>query len=140
MTDQQQSTLIQADASDIQQVLLEVDQLADWNPAFLSIDGAATASVGEQYPIRVRGGLRGHFQYDLIRPDRIESSWQVPGFLETNHWELGADADADADDSTVVSHGLTQTGPVAALLRSVNAGVAQLRLDRLKARVEARLA
>jgi hypothetical protein len=133
MTDQQKTARIQADVRDVREVLLEAAQVADWNPAFLSIAGSPSARVGDPHRIRVRGGLSGHFQYDLISPDRIESSWQVTGFHETNYWLLQA-----VDHSTVVTHGFTQRGPLASLLRGATAGVAELRLARLKTRVEAR--
>ena len=134
MTDQQENILIQTSARDVSEVLLQVEQLAEWNPAFVSITGGPNARIGEVHPIRVRGGLSGHFQYDLITPDRIESSWQVPGFRETNRWQLHL----AADQSTVVTHDFARSGPLAALPRPGTGRVAQLRLARLKTRVEAR--
>jgi Polyketide cyclase / dehydrase and lipid transport len=134
MTDPQENVLIQTNARDVSEVLLQVGQLAEWNPAFLSIGGDPSARTGQRHPIRVLGGLSGHFQYDLIRPDRIESSWQVPGFRETNHWQLHL----AADQSTVVTHDFAQSGPLAVLPRRATGRVAERRLDRLKARVEAR--
>jgi hypothetical protein len=134
MTAQQEHVLIQTNARDVSEVLLQVEQLAQWNSAFLSIAGSPTACIGEPHPIRVRGGLSGHFQYDVINPDRIESSWQVPGFRETNHWQLHL----AADQSTLVTHGFAQSGPFAALAGRATGRVAELRLARLKARVEAR--
>ena len=134
MTDQQETVVINADSCEIREVLWQVQSLAHWNPAFLSITGSPTARIGEPHPIRVRGGLTGHFQYDLIDLDRTEMSWQVPGLRETNHWQLQA---ADKH-STLVTHGFTQTGPLGTLLRGATRGVATLRLERLKTRVEAR--
>jgi hypothetical protein len=134
MTVQQENILIRTNARDVSEVLLQVAQLDEWNPAFLSIDGSPTARLREPHPIRVRGGLSGHFQYDLINPDRIESSWRVPGFRETNCWQLHL----AADQSTLVTHDLTQSGPLAALPRRATGRAAQRRLARLKVRVEAR--
>jgi Polyketide cyclase / dehydrase and lipid transport len=133
MPNQQGNVLIQTNARHVSDVLLQVTQLARWNPAFLSITGSPTAAVGEPYPIRVRGGLSGQFQYDVIDPDRIESSWRVPGFRETNHWRLHP----AADQMTVVTHGFAQSGPLAALLPRAGDRVAELRLARLKEHVEA---
>jgi hypothetical protein len=127
--------LINADACEIREVLWEVQSLAEWNPAFLSITGSSTARIGEPHQIRVRGGLSGHLQYDLINLDRTEMSLRVPGLRETNHWQL----QATHGHGTLVTHGFTQTGPLAKLLRGVNQGVAELRLARLKTRVEARV-
>jgi hypothetical protein len=134
MTAQQENVLIETDAREISEVLLQVAELAQWNPAFVSVAGNRTARVGEPHPIRVRGGLSGHFQYDVINPDRIESSWAVPGLRETNRWQLHP----AADQSTVVTHGFTQSGPLAALPLRSTGRVAGGRLGRLKQRVEAR--
>jgi hypothetical protein len=134
MTAKQEKVLIETNAREVSEVLLQVAQLAQWNPAFVSIAGSRTARVGEPHPIRVRGGLSGHFQYDVIHPDRIESSWGVPGFRETNRWQLHP----AAGQSTVVTHGFAQSGLLAALPRRSTGRVAELRLARLKARVEAR--
>ena len=134
MTAQQGNVLIETNAREVSEVLLQVAQLAQWNPALASIAGSATARVGEAHPIRARGGLSGHFQYDVINPDCIESSWAVPGFRETNRWQLHP----AADQSTVVTHGFAQSGPLAVLARRSTGRVAELRLARLKTRVEAR--
>ena len=134
MTEQPENILIQTNARDVSDVLLQVAQLPQWNPAFLSITGSPTAHIGEPHPIRVRGGLPGQFQYDLINPERVESSWQVPGLRETNLWQLHL----AADQSTVVTHDFAQSGPLAALPRPSTGRVARRRLVRLKARVEAR--
>jgi hypothetical protein len=133
MTDQQENLLIQTKARDVSEVLLQVEQLDLWNPAFLSISADPTALIGQPHPIRVRGGLSGHFQYDLISPERIESSWQVPGFRETNHWQLHV----AAEQSTVVAHDFVRSGPLAAVSRPATGRLAQRRLARLKTRVEA---
>lgn len=130
---QHQTVLIRAEVREVRKVLLQVKQIAEWNPAFLTIAGPAIARIGEPHPIRVRGGLSGQFQYDLIDPDRIESSWRVPGFRETNYWTLQA---ADGHN-TMVTHGFTQSGSLAKLLRGATRGVAELRVARLKTRVEA---
>lgn len=134
MTEREHTVLIQSGVPQVREVLLQVAQVAEWNPAYLSIAGSPTARVGEPHPIRVRGGLSGHFQYDLIDSDRIESSWRVPGLRETNHWQL----QHVGDRGTAVTHGFAQSGPLAALLRGATGEVAKLRLLRLKARVEAR--
>jgi hypothetical protein len=134
MTEQPENILIHTNARDVSDVLLQVAQLTQWNPAFQSITGNPTAHIGEPHPIRVLGGLPGQFQYDLINPERIESSWQVPGLRETNLWQLHV----AADQSTVVTHGFARSGPLATLPRPSTGRVARRRLARLKARVEAR--
>jgi hypothetical protein len=131
--ERQETIVIRGDVHHVRKVLLQVTQIAQWNPAFLSIAGSSTARIGDPHPIQVRGGLSGHFQYDAIDRERIESSWQVPGLRETNYWQLSA----TNEHSTTVTHGFTQTGQLAALLRNATRGVTELRLTRLKARVEA---
>ena len=54
MTDQQESMLINADACDIREVLWQVQNLAEWNPAFLSIAGSPTARIGDPHQIRIK--------------------------------------------------------------------------------------
>jgi Polyketide cyclase / dehydrase and lipid transport len=136
MPDEQDTIVIEASAHDVREVLLEVGQLDQWNPAFVSITGSNRARAGQPHPIQVRGGLAGEFQYDDIQRDRIESSWRVPGFRETNYWQL----DPAAANSTLVTHGFVQKGPLAEALRGATEDVARQRVARLKARVEARAA
>jgi Polyketide cyclase / dehydrase and lipid transport len=133
MPEQQETVLIQASPRDVREVLLQVAELPEWNPAFLSINAGTTTSIGHPHPIRVRGGLTGTFQYDLMDPDRIECSWRVRGLRETNHWRL-----QPTERGTFVTHCFAQRGPLAGLFRGAHREVGQARLARLKARVQAR--
>jgi len=124
---EQATAVIPADQAAIRQALLDVLALPSWNEAFLSIEGPEQPAVGVRYALRVRPGLSGHLEYTAIEPDRIEITWQVPGFHETGTWILGPDQQ--------VTHSFTQTGPLAAVLRSAYRGIAAVRLDRLASQV-----
>jgi carbon monoxide dehydrogenase subunit G len=129
------TVLIQAPPAAIREVLLDAQGLAEWNPAFLEVapasDGTEAEHLRPVHPIRVRGGLAGTFRYTRVDAQRIESTWQVRGLSETNYWILRPDADA-----TVVEHGFRHRGVLAAALRGAFADVADLRVSRLKLRVE----
>lgn len=116
-----------ADPTAIRHALLDALSLPEWNEAFLAIDGPDEPAVGIRYALRVRPGLSGHLEYTAIEPDRIEISWQVPGFHETGSWILGPDDQ--------VTHSFEQAGPLAAVLRPAYRGIASVRLGRLANRV-----
>jgi hypothetical protein len=118
---------IPADPAAIRHTLLDALALPEWNEAFLAIDGPDEPTVGVRYALRVRPGMSGHLEYTAIEPDRIEISWQVPGFHETGSWILGPDH--------LVTHSFEQSGPLAAVLRPAYRGIAAVRLDRLANRV-----
>jgi hypothetical protein len=122
--------LIRAPLPAVRAILLEPLSLPDWNPAFHTISGSATAMVGRDYPIVARG-LRGRFAYTDITDARVDMAWRVPGFAETATWDL-----TSADGGTVVLHGFRHTGPLAVLLTRAYQGVAALRLQRLADRLD----
>jgi hypothetical protein len=124
--------LIRAPAAAVSDVLLDAPGLPAWNPAFLSVS-AASAGAGAEHAIRVRGGLSGTFRYTRVDAQRVESAWQVPGLSETNYWALRSEG-----PTTWVEHGLRHRGVLAAMLRGAFAGVADLRVSRLKLQVESR--
>jgi hypothetical protein len=132
-SEQSANLLIHATAQQTRATLLAPMSLPDWNPAFRSIAGPDAAVIGERYPITVRPGLAGYFEYTSIEPDRIETHWEVPGLSETGYWHL-----RQGGPGTDVSHGFRHAGPLAALLSPAYRGVARLRLDRLARRLSAR--
>ena len=107
-------------------VLLDPLAFPLWNEAFLSIDGPATPEPGQRYKLRVKPGLSGWLEYTAISPQRIEITWQVPGFHEHGVWLL---------DNGVVTHSFEHNGPLAAVLRSAYRGIATVRLERLRDRM-----
>ena len=121
--------LIAAPPHVVRQILLEPTALAEWNPAFMSVQGPEHANIAQRYPIQVRGGLTGHWEYRSISEEVIEGYWEVPGLTETNTWEL-----RPYGSGTHVTHSFQHRGALAALLRPAFANVAQLRLSRLAQR------
>ncbi|MEI8410357.1 MULTISPECIES: SRPBCC family protein [unclassified Kribbella] len=121
---EQATDTIPASQAAIRHVLLDALALPEWNEAFLAIEGPHD---GDHYALRVRPGLTGELQYTVIEPDRIEITWQVPGFREVGTWTVTADSQ--------VTHTFEQTGPLAAVLRPAYRNVATIRLARLTNRV-----
>jgi hypothetical protein len=123
---EQASSTIQATSAEIRHTLLSPLALPEWNEAFLSIEGPAEPSTGERYSLRVRPGWSGWLGYTAIEADRIELTWQVPGFHETGSWTI-----VPGGQSTLVRHSFEHAGPLAAVLRHAYRGVAAIRLQRL---------
>lgn len=117
----------------VRNILLEPLSLPDWNPAFLAMRGPHTATEGVHYPVQVRGGLSGYWEYRLIADTVIEGYWEVPGLSETNTWEFQPHG-----RGTYITHSFQHRGALAAVLRPAFAGVARLRLDRLADRAQGR--
>jgi hypothetical protein len=124
---EQATDTIPASQAAIRHVLLDALALPEWNEAFLSIDGPADAQANTRYDLRVRPGLTGELQYTVIEPDRIEITWQVPGFREVGTWTIAADGQ--------VTHTFEQTGPLATVLRPAYRNIATIRLARLANRI-----
>lgn len=133
MTVHSAHVLINAPVDVVRQILLEPAALADWNPAFLSIEAPRTATVGQRYPVRVKGGLSGFLEYRSITGPLIEAHWETAGFREDHSWKLAAH-----HGGAHVQHTFEHHGVLAAVLRPAFAGVAELRLGRLAVRAEAR--
>ncbi|MET8156831.1 SRPBCC family protein [Sphaerisporangium sp. NPDC005289] len=132
MTVQEETRLVRAPLSRVREILLDPRALPDWNPAFLTLGGPGHAAVGVSYPITVRGGLSGNWEYTAIEDERIDTAWHLPGFHENGTWLLRP----RAEGGTVVTHGFQHQGPLARALSRAYRGVAELRLDRLSQRAE----
>jgi Polyketide cyclase / dehydrase and lipid transport len=126
MTGQHATLFVPAAPTALRSILLQPLRIPDWNPAFLRLTGPETATVGVGYPITVRGGLRGAFEYSDIAERRIGWTWEVPGLHEVGAWRLTPQA-----GGTLVYHEFAHQGPLARVLRSAFGGVVHLRLDRL---------
>ena len=124
---EQATDTIPAGPTAIRHVLLDALALPEWNEAFLDIDGPVEADLGTRYALRVRPGLVGELQYTVVAPDRIEITWQVPGFREVGSWTISPDSQ--------VTHTFEQSGPLATVLRPAYRNVATIRLARLANRV-----
>ena len=124
---EQATESIHAGRSAIRHVLLDALALPEWNEAFLAIDGPSEPTLGTPYALRVRPGFAGELQYTALEPDRIEITWQVPGFREVGTWTIAPDSQ--------VTHTFEQSGPLATVLRPAYRNVAMIRLARLANRV-----
>jgi hypothetical protein len=124
---EQATDTIPAHPTAIRHVLLDALALPEWNEAFLAIDGPAEAAEDTRYALRVRPGFAGELQYTVVEPDRIEITWQVPGFREVGTWTIGPDSH--------VTHTFEQSGPLATVLRPAYRNIATIRLARLANRV-----
>lgn len=129
MTDQAATQFVPAAPHVVRSILLQPRKIPAWNPAFLSLTGPESAATGVEYPITVRGGLRGTFQYSGITERRIGWTWRVPGLHEVGEWSL-----TPQDGGALVHHKLAHQGPLALMLRSAFEGVVYLRLGRLTER------
>ncbi|KQP01177.1 SRPBCC family protein [Leifsonia sp. Leaf264] len=118
--------LLSAPLERVREVLLDPLALPHWNPAFVSVQGARAAIVGESYTLATIQGLRGTFGYTAIEPTSIGMTWSVPGMQETCSWTLQA-----TDAGTLVTHEVNRSGPLAVALRGALSGLPGLRLDRL---------
>ena len=124
---EQATETITAHTVAIRHVLLDALALPEWNEAFQAIDGPAEPGSGAKYSLRVRPGFVGELQYTVIEPDRIEITWQVPGFREVGTWTISPDSQ--------VTHTFEQSGPLATVLRPAYRNIATIRLARLANRV-----
>ncbi len=124
---EQATEVIPADPTAIRHVLLDALALPEWNEAFLTIVGPEQAELGARYALQVRPGLAGELQYTAVAADRIEITWQVPGFREVGIWTIGPDRQ--------ITHTFEQSGPLATVLRPAYRNVATIRLARLANRV-----
>ena len=124
---EQATDTIPAHPTAIRHILLDALALPEWNEAFLAIDGPVETDLGTRYALRVRPGFAGELQYTVVEADRIEITWQVPGFREVGIWIIGPDRQ--------VTHTFEQSGPLATVLRPAYRNVATIRLARLANRV-----
>lgn len=117
---------IDAEPTTVRAILLDPVRLPEWNPAFVELAGPREAQENVAYALTGIRGLRGSFRYSLIAPDTIVMKWNVPGLHETSVWQT-----ASAFGSTVVTHDVSRSGPLARLLANTLSGLADLRLSRL---------
>lgn len=121
---------VAAPPAQVREVLLDAAAVPEWNPAIRSLTGPDRAQVGESYPVVVRGGLRGQATWTRIEAGRVDVRIAVPGLTEDGWWQL-----TPQPGGTLVVHGFSHRGPLAAVLSRAFRGVAELRLARLAGRV-----
>jgi hypothetical protein len=120
----------------VRAILLEPAALPEWIPGFRAITAGWRARVGVRYPVAVRGGLTGYLIYSATGERRIETTWRVPGLVESASWTL-----IPSGSGVLVRHSFEHSGPAAALLRRGSfENVADLRLTALAERALSRVA
>lgn len=123
---------IHASPHDIARIVLNIAELADWNPALNWTDtGETEARVGHPYRVSTRLPGRATLTYQEASPNRIVWRLDVAGNAETGEWTLEPHGAA-----TRVTHTMTHRGPFFALARRAMMQVPTWRLDRLQERAE----
>ncbi|MCC9053892.1 SRPBCC family protein [Microbacterium sp. F2E] len=123
---------VHADPHTIAGIILNIAELADWNPALNSADTQdRIARIGHPYPVSTRVPGRASLTYLHADPERITWRLQVTGGTETGEWELQPNG-----ETTRVVHTMTHDGAFFALMRHAMHQVPNWRLDRLQQRAE----
>ncbi len=126
--------IIQADRAVIRGIILNISELAAWNPALNWTDTEANvAEVGVSYSVSTR--LPGRATLTYLRSDEDQVVWRLEtlGGTETGEWSL-----KPAQGFTRVVHTMTHEGPLFALMQHATSQVPSWRLGRLQERAETR--
>lgn len=112
-------------------IIMNVAELAVWNPALLSVQTQdSTAVVGRRYSVSTRVPGRANLTYERTGLASIAWRLVVPGGVELGAWAIHATA-----TGTRVTHEIRLSGPTFALLRNAMRPVPGLRLECLETRV-----
>lgn len=123
---------INAHPSAVARVILNIAELADWNPALTNVDSTdQSARIGHPYSVSTRLPGRSTLTYTLATTERIMWRLDLAGGTEIAEWVL-----LPRGAVTQVDHNMTHSGPLFTLLRGAMANVPMWRLDRLQERVE----
>lgn len=125
-------TRIDADPGAVASIILNIAQLAEWNPALLSTGTEdAVARLDHPYPVATRIPARATLTYVQANSERIVWRLDVAGSVETGEWNFESDG-----KGTRVTHTMTHSGALFAVMQRAMASVPSLRLGRLKQRAE----
>ena len=123
---------IHAGSHTIARVILNIAELADWNPALNSTGTRdRSARIGHPYPVSTRIPGRAILTYTDATSEHITWRLEVAGSTETGRWDLLAQG-----EETRVIHTMTHTGVLFTLMHSAMTNVPAWRLDRLQQRAE----
>lgn len=134
---------IAASTERVASIILNIAELAEWNPALLRTETDDTvAAVGKPYAVATKIPGRATLTYERADADLIVWRLAVAGGIERGEWALERAGGLERSDwgpqrasqSTSVTHTMHQSGPVFALLRNAMTEVPVWRLDRLAAR------
>ena len=126
---------IRADPQILTEIILNIAELADWNPALNSTRTQdRIAKIDHPYPVSTRIPGRATLTYIHADQQRIVWRLDVAGNVETGEWQLEAGDGA----STRVTHRMSHSGALFALMQNAMRQVPTWRLDRLQERAESR--
>lgn len=113
-------------------IILNIAELADWNPALIRTGTRdRSARIDHPYAVSTRIPGRATLTYTHASLDRITWRVDVAGSTESARWDLRAQG-----DTTHVVHTMRHTGTLLTLMRRAMKNVPALRLDRLQERAE----
>jgi len=125
---------ILADPATVASIILNIGELADWNPALIATrTNDRVAIVDHPYSVSTRIPGRATLTYVQANADRIVWRLDAGGSVETGEWDLYLRGRA-----TRVVHTMTHGGALFALMQRAMTPVPTWRLDRLQQRAEAR--
>ncbi|WP_054679956.1 SRPBCC family protein [Microbacterium sp. No. 7] len=125
---------IYADPQAIAGIILNIAELADWNPALNSTGTPdIVARIGLPYPVSTRIPGRATLTYTRATPEHVVWQLEVAGSTETGQWNLHP-----RGETTRVIHTMTHTGALFTLMHNAMSNVPTWRLDRLQQRAENR--
>ncbi len=114
-------------------IILNISELAEWNPALTATGTADTvARVDHPYAVTLRAPGRARLTYVQSSVARIVWRVDIGGSVETGEWDL-----LPRGRTTRVTHTMSHTGALLAILGGGMTSVPTWRLDRLQARAEA---
>lgn len=123
---------IHASPQTIVNIILNIAELADWNPALHSTGTRdLSARVGQPYPVSTRIPGRATLTYTHSSAERIVWRLEVAGSSETGEWDLRPQG-----ETTLVTHTMTHTGALFTLMHNAMSSVPTWRLGRLQQRAE----
>lgn len=125
---------IHADPRTIADIIVNIAELADWNPALTSTGTRdRSARIGHPYPVSTRIPGRATLTYTEATSGRIMWRLEVAGSTETGRWDL-----EPLGEFTRVTHTMVHTGALFTLMHNAMSSVPAWRLDRLRQRAELR--
>jgi hypothetical protein len=127
MSEQEAARPVRASAEQVMHLLRQPALLPAWNPAFISLTADGPVTPGVQFPLRVRPGLAGSFEYVTLDPLMVGMRWSVAGLVEDSRWRV----EPQTPGWSIVTHWLRRRGPLASVLARADRGIAGLRLARL---------
>ncbi len=123
---------IHSDPQTIADIILNIAELADWNPALNSTGTRdQSARIGHPYPVSTRIPGRATLTYTRAAPDQIAWRLEVAGSTEAGQWDL-----QPRGATTRVIHTMTHSGALFTLMHNAMSSVPTWRLDRLQQRAE----